>query len=93
MIPVTAGHSALGASVPMTGTLCIRPGAIGAVGSLPLGPAWLLDAAFFGTHVRAHCAPLAAPELVLTVHLPQGEAPEVGSVADLYAVSHVLVPA
>ena len=93
MIPVTAGHSALGASVPGTGTLCIRPEAIGGVGVLPLGPARLLDAAFFGTHVRAHYAPLAAPDLVLTVHLPQGETPDVGSVAELFAATHVLLEA
>jgi spermidine/putrescine transport system ATP-binding protein len=93
MIPVRAGQSPLGASVPGTGTLCVRPEAIGAVGSLPLGPARLMDATFFGTHVRAHYAPLAAPEMVLTVHLPQGEVPEMGSVAELFATSHVLVEA
>ena len=93
MIPVVAGQSALGASVPGTGTLCIRPEAIGATGALPLGPARLVDAVFFGTHVRAHYAPLAAQGLVLTVHLPQGEMPEAGSVAELYAASHVLLEA
>ena len=90
-IPVHAGHSPLGASVPGTGMLCIRPEAIGPTGSLPLGPARLLDAAFFGTHVRARYAPLARPDWVLTVHLPQTARPEPDSVAELYAQSYVLL--
>lgn len=72
-------------------TLCIRPEAIGAEGELPLGPATLVDAAFFGTHHRCHFAPLAAPGHLLVAHLPQGAEPKPGSVRDLFARAHVLL--
>ncbi len=71
--------------------LCIRPEAIGDSGELPLGPARLVDSAFFGTHHRAHFAPLGAPDLRLVAHLPQGAAPEPGAVQDLFARAHVLL--
>jgi spermidine/putrescine transport system ATP-binding protein len=91
-IPVTDGQSPLGPLLPGTGTLLIRPEAISPEGTLPLGPARLIDSAFFGTHQRAHFAPLAAPDLILTVHLLQGMALEPGTEMHLAATSHVLLP-
>ncbi|NIZ08457.1 ABC transporter ATP-binding protein [Pseudooceanicola sp. HF7] len=60
-------------------TLCLRPEALGTTGSLPLGTAVVKDAAFFGTHCRAHLAPEAAPEVILTAHLPPGDVPPPGT--------------
>jgi spermidine/putrescine transport system ATP-binding protein len=90
-IPLKDGHSPLGPVHAGSGMLCIRPEAIGAEGGLALGRARLLDAAFFGTHVRAHYAPLAAPDQVLTVHLPPGASPEPGGEAELFATAFVLL--
>lgn len=61
-------------------TACLRPEAIstGEAG-FALGPATVRDAAFFGTHCRAHVIPEAAPELVLIAHLPPGALPELGA--------------
>lgn len=73
------------------GTLCIRPEAISAKGSLHIGLCKVTDVAFFGTHVRAHVTPLAAPDLALLVHLPQSAAVEVGAVLDLGAESFVVL--
>lgn len=71
--------------------LLIRPEAIGGSGDLALGPATLVDAAFFGTHHRCHYAPLSAPELIIVAHLPQSAVPVEGSVTELYADHHVLI--
>lgn len=61
-------------------TVCIRPEAILLDGTgLSLGNATLRDATFFGTHVRAHLQPIAAPDMVLVAHLPPGILPETGS--------------
>jgi spermidine/putrescine transport system ATP-binding protein len=49
------------------------------------------EAAFFGTHVRAHLSPLTATDLRLVVHLPQSQTVEVGAVLDLGAESHVVL--
>ena len=66
--------------------VCIRPEAIGTGGAqIALGAACVRDAAFFGTHVRAHLIPDAAPELVLIAHLPPGSVPGVGDRLDLSA--------
>ena len=92
-IPVRDGQTALGPLVPGTGTLLIRPEAIGLHGTLPLGPCKVEDAAFFGTHVRAHVAPLAAPDLKLTVHLPQASVVAVGEVMSLFATDHAMLEA
>jgi spermidine/putrescine transport system ATP-binding protein len=93
-IPVDGNTSPLG-SLDLSNTgrkvLCLRPEAIGTDGPLRLGPARVVDAAFFGTHVRAHLAPLAAPDHVLVVHLPQRAASDIGAVIDLAATSHVLL--
>jgi spermidine/putrescine transport system ATP-binding protein len=90
-IPLSRGQSPLGPLLPGTGTLLIRPEAIGPSGPLPLGPARLIDSAFFGTHQRAHFAPLAAPDLILTAHLPQGVVLEPGTEMALHATAHVLL--
>jgi spermidine/putrescine transport system ATP-binding protein len=90
-IPVTAGQSPLGPLMPGTGTLCLRPEAIGTEGDLRLGPARLEEAVFYGTHVRARFAPRAAPDLTLIVHLPQGTMPAAGVETELYASNPVLL--
>lgn len=98
-IAVNGDSSALG---PLTlgndseKVLCIRPESIrpaelAPVGALHLGRATITDAAFFGTHVRAHAAPLAAPELQLVFHLPQSVLPAPGEIVDLAATSWVLL--
>ena len=95
LIPLEGADSPFG-PLPVQGsgtrTLCIRPEALGQGGDLPLGPARILDAAFFGTHVRAHLAPVSAPDLRLVMHLPQGAAPVVGEVIHLCARDHVILP-
>lgn len=90
-IAVQNGQSPLGPLVPGTGTLLIRPEAIGLTGALPLGPCRVEDAAFFGTHVRAHVTPLSAPHTRLTVHLAQASAVEPGTILDLAATDHVML--
>ena len=67
-------------------TLCLRPEAIGTTGAqIDLGPARVRDAAFFGTHIRAHFIPEAAPDLVLIAHLPPGDMPTAGDMLPLSA--------
>ncbi len=92
-IPVAHGQSPLGPLVQGTGTLLIRPEAIGLAGTIALGPCKVESAAFFGTYVRAHVAPLAAPDLRLTVHLPQSSFTAAGDVLTLFATDHVLLEA
>jgi spermidine/putrescine transport system ATP-binding protein len=50
-----------------------------------------VGATFFGTHLRAQMAPLAAPDLVLTIHLPQGTAVMPGDTMPLFARDPVLL--
>ncbi len=90
-IPLTDGLSPLGPLMPGTGTLLLRPEAIGTAGDLDLGPARLEDVTFLGTHQRAHFAPLAAPDLRLIVHLPQATMPEVGQITPLRASGGVVL--
>jgi spermidine/putrescine transport system ATP-binding protein len=90
-IPLSGGQSPLGPILPGSGTLLIRPEAIGTTGTLSLGPARLIETAFFGTYRRARFAPLSAPDLTLTAHLPQGFTLEPGTEMDLFATSHVLL--
>ena len=92
-IAVTHDQTALGPLVPGTGTLLIRPESIGLAGTFDLGSCKVEDAAFFGTHVRAHVSPLSAPNLRLTVHLPQSAATGPGEVLTLFATDHVLLEA
>ena len=71
--------------------LCLRPENIGLTGDIPLGPARLTDAAFFGTHHRCHFSPLAAPDLTLIAHLPQTAHPKINSVLTLFGTAPVLL--
>ncbi len=90
-IPLTNGQSSLGALMPGTGTILIRPESIGTDGPMPLGTAKVIDVAFFGTHIRAHVAPLQAPDVRLVVHLPQGAAVNLGDEMALFARDAVLL--
>jgi spermidine/putrescine transport system ATP-binding protein len=90
-IPVSGGRAPFGPVSVTDGTLCVRPEAITADGTLRIGPCRIEDAAFFGTHVRAHVVPLAAPDLRLVVHLPQSQIPESGAVLDLGAEAHMVL--
>ena len=90
-IPVAGGLAPFGPVPVPDGTLCLRPEAISTTGALRIGPCKVTDAAFFGTHVRAQVAPLAAPDLALLVHLPQSAAVEVGAVLDLGAEAFVVL--
>ena len=60
--------------------VCIRPEALRLDGTgLPLGDATLRDVTFFGTHIRAHVIPVAAPDRVLVAHLPPADLPAPGA--------------
>ena len=58
---------------------------------MPLGRARVRDAAFFGTHHRAHLFPEAAPDLVLVAHLPPAAAPREDDVMHLSADADALI--
>nr|WP_245415361.1 TOBE domain-containing protein [Hoeflea marina] len=82
--------AAFAAAVPPAGgriTLCIRPEhfrpAGGAEASVALGRASIIDSAFFGGHHRCHLRPEAAPDMILTAHLPQTAQPRTGDLIDL----------
>jgi spermidine/putrescine transport system ATP-binding protein len=90
-IPVADGRAPFGPVPVADGTLLLRPEAISPTGSLRIGSCRIAEAAFFGTHIRAHVCPLTAPDLRLVVHLPQSQTVEVGSVLDLGAESHVVL--
>ena len=71
---------------PGKAMLCLRPEAIGTGdGPVRIGPATVRDAAFFGTHTRAHVVPEAAPDLVLVAHLPPAHLPQPGETLMLSA--------
>nr|WP_244437617.1 TOBE domain-containing protein [Roseivivax isoporae] len=98
-IPARAGGAGLETpfgTVPWDGprgdaVLCLRPDAVGTgPGALAIGPARVRDAAFFGTHTRAHLVPEAAPDLVLVAHLAPTELPEPGAVLTLSAATDPL---
>jgi spermidine/putrescine transport system ATP-binding protein len=64
---------------PGKAIVCFRPEAIATGdGQVRIGPARVRDAAFFGTYVRAHLVPEAAPELTLVAHLPPDAFPASG---------------
>jgi spermidine/putrescine transport system ATP-binding protein len=90
-IAVREGQTALGPLVPGNGTLLIRPESIGLAGGLPLGDYRIDDASFFGAHVRAHVTPLAAPDMALTVHLPQSATINPGDILPLFATDHIFL--
>ena len=71
---------------PGRGMACLRPEALRTGdGALVLGPATVRDAAFFGTHIRAHLVAPAAPDMVLVAHLPPATPPAPGEVLTLSA--------
>ena len=92
-ISVAGGQSALGPIAVPDGVLCIRPEAISEAGALRLGPCRVEETTFFGTYLRAYVSPLAAPDLRMVVHLPQGAAVETGAVLDLGAQDFVVLEA
>ncbi len=59
------------------------------VAPLPLGPARLVEALFLGTHWRCLFAPLAAPDVGIVAHLPQGAEPKPGLEQQLIALDYV----
>jgi spermidine/putrescine transport system ATP-binding protein len=68
-VPVRVGAGRL--------VLCLRPESLRtAPAGWDLGPARVRDAAFLGTHWRAHVVPETAPDLPLVAHLPPGAAPD-----------------
>mgnify|MGYP000306596695 FL=1 len=68
-------------------TLAIRPEHFRGVSTgaerMTLGSAKIADGAFFGTHYRAHLAPIAAPDMVITAHMPQSANIEPGTMVEL----------
>ncbi len=90
-IPVQGCQASFGPVSAPDGTLCIRPEALSPHGSLRIGLCRIDDAAFFGTHIRAHVSPLTAPDLRLVVHLPQSQPVEPGRVLDLGAETYVVL--
>ncbi len=90
-IPVRNGKAPFGPVPVPDGTLCIRPEALSARGTLHIGLCKIEEAAFFGTHIRAHVSPLTAPGLQLVVHLPQSQTVGPGGVLDLGAESHMVL--
>ncbi len=77
---------------PGNGLLCFRPENIGLEGDISLGKAQLTDISFFGSHQRCHFSPMTAPDLTLTVHLPQWTNPTKGTEVELFARNPVLLP-
>ncbi len=66
------------------GVACIRPEALMLEGgAVDLGSAVVRDAAFFGSYVRVHLVPDAAPDLALVAHLPPGDVPAPGTALHL----------
>ena len=90
-IPVSGGKAPFGPVPVADGTLLIRPEALSARGTLHIGLCKIENAAFFGTHIRAHVYPLTAPDLQLVVHLPQSVTVEPGGVLDLGAEAYVVL--
>ena len=94
-IPARAGPSGVETPLgplplppPASGALvvCLRPEAIGAEGrGWAMGPARVVGATFAGTHYRARLSPEAAPDLILTAHLPPAAPPEPGAAMTLSA--------
>ncbi|MEM9550453.1 MAG: TOBE domain-containing protein [Pseudomonadota bacterium] len=63
---------------------CLRPEAIHlGAGTFNLGQVRVRDAAFFGTHVRAHLVPEAAADLLIVAHLPADSLPAPGEMLTL----------
>lgn len=90
-ISVKDGKAPFGPVDAPDGTLCIRPEALSPRGTLHIGLCKIEDAAFFGTHIRAHVTPLTAPDLRLVVHLSHSQSVEPGGVLDLGAETYVVL--
>ncbi|MCE8008558.1 ABC transporter ATP-binding protein [Aestuariivita sp.] len=85
-IDTPLGSLALGGHGTGPVNVCIRPEAIRpGDGPVPLGPARVKTAAFFGTHIRAHLSMDADPDRVLIAHLPPGRLPGEGETMMLSA--------
>ena len=70
----------------LAAVICIRPEAFrDSPGALDTGPCTIRDIAFFGTHIRAHLQPDAAPDLTLVAHLPPDRTAAPGDTIRLYA--------
>ena len=72
------------AFAPAAGMLCLHPENIGLAEGFSLGRATLVEAAFYGSYHRCHFRPLAAPDMLLTAHLPQGAHPGLGDEVELF---------
>ena len=81
------------AIAPAEGMLCLRPESIGLSGEFSLGRATLVEAAFYGSYHRCHFRPVAAPDMLLTAHLPQGEHPQPGAEVELFGRNPVVLAA
>lgn len=66
--------------------VCIRPEALSTTGAaVALGAAQVRDVVFFGAHTRVQLVPEAAPDLVMTAHLPPDILPAPGDTLSLSA--------
>ena len=92
-IAVRNGQSAFGPVAVGDGVLLIRPDCIGLSGRLPIGACTVASTTFFGTYVRALVAPVMAPDMTLTLHLPQTTAVAPGDVLNLAATDFVVLGA
>ncbi|WP_335946575.1 ABC transporter ATP-binding protein [Salipiger bermudensis] len=79
------------AIAPAEGMLCLRPENIGLSEGFSLGRATLVEAAFYGSYHRCHFRPLAAPDMLLTAHLPQGAHPGLGDEVELFGRNPVVL--
>jgi spermidine/putrescine transport system ATP-binding protein len=91
-VPVANGRTPFGPIAAPDGTLCIRPEAISLTGSLHIGLCKVEAATFFGTHVRAHVVPVAAPDITLVVHLPPTATTGPGAFLNLGAEAFMVLP-
>jgi len=82
-----AAAAAEGLSTGERVQLAVRPEHLcldtAAAGATAIGPATILDSAFFGTHHRCRLMPERSPGLVLLAHLPQSFAGRTGDVVPL----------
>ena len=91
-IVVANGISPFGALAGMgSGTLCIRPEAIGPAGPLNLGLCRVAEIGFFGSHVRASVVPMGAGGVTLSVHFPPETEIAVGDEIPLCARDFVML--
>lgn len=90
---IVTAFGSVGTQQGVTGraVLCIRPEAIKTTpAGMDLGAASVKAAAFFGTYARVHLIPDAAPNTVLTAHLPPTDLPEPGARLTLFTDTDAL---